>query len=61
MIAKTYLTCQATYIMSAIPVNDDILNRMNEVIIQYINGGRKYWLGTDGSLKKIGGGMECSI
>ena len=41
MIAKTYLTCQATYIMSAIPVNDDILNRMNEVIIQYINGGEK--------------------
>ena len=38
MIAKTYMISQATYLMGALPVNDDILDRMNEIIIEFVNG-----------------------
>ena len=38
MIAKTYMISQATYLMGALPVNDEILDRMNKVIIEFVNG-----------------------
>ena len=38
MIAKTYMISQATYLMGALPVNDKILDRMNQVIIEFVNG-----------------------
>ena len=38
MIAKTYTISQATYLMGALLVNDDILDRMKQVIIEFING-----------------------
>ena len=38
MIAKTYTISQATYLMGALPVNDEILDRMNKVIIEFVNG-----------------------
>ena len=38
MIAKTYMISQATYLMGALPVNDEILDRMNKVIIEFDNG-----------------------
>ena len=35
MIAKTYLISQATYLMGAIPIGDEMLNRMNKIIIDF--------------------------
>ena len=41
MVAKTYLISQLTYLMGAIPVDNEILDRANEIIIKYINGKEK--------------------
>ena len=38
MVAKTYLISQLTYLMGAIPVDNGILDRANEIIIKYVNG-----------------------
>jgi len=38
MVAKTYLVCQATYLMGSLPVHEKILENLNETIIGYING-----------------------
>ena len=51
MIAKTYLISQATYLMGAIPIGDEMLNRMNEIIIDFVNGkerkiARERWFRT---------------
>ena len=41
MIAKTYLISQATYLMGAIPIGDEMINSMNEIIIDFVNGNEK--------------------
>ena len=41
MIAKTYLISQATYLMGAIPIGDETINSMNEIIIDFVNGNEK--------------------
>ena len=56
MIAKTYLISQATYLMGAIPIGDEMLNRMNEIIIDFVNGkerkiARERWFRT----RELGG------
>ena len=38
MVAKTYLISQLTYLMGAIPVDNETLDRANEIIIKYVNG-----------------------
>ena len=38
MIAKTYMISQATYLMGSLPIGDGIINRMNEVIVDFVNG-----------------------
>ena len=38
MIAKTYMISQATYLMGTLPIDDGLINRMNEVIIEFVNG-----------------------
>jgi len=38
MVAKTYLVCQATYIMGSVPASEKVLDNMNNLIIDYING-----------------------
>ena len=61
MIAKTYMISQATYLMGALPVNDEILDRMNGVIIEFVNGrerkiARERWYKT-----REMGGMALQI
>ena len=63
MIAKpkTYMIEQATYLMGALPVNDEILDRMNGVIIEFVNGrerkiARERWYKT-----REMGGMALQI
>ena len=51
MIAKTYMITQATYLMGSLPIGDDILNRMNEIIVDFVNGrerkiARERWFRT---------------
>ena len=41
MIAKTYMISQATYLMGSLPIGDGIINRMNEVIVDFVNGWEK--------------------
>ena len=41
MIAKTYLISQATYLMGAIPIGDEMVNSMNEIIIDFVNGNER--------------------
>ena len=38
MIAKTYMITQATYLMGSLPIGDGILNRMNKIIVDFVNG-----------------------
>ena len=38
MIAKTYMISQAMYLMGTLPIDDGLINRMNEVIIEFVNG-----------------------
>ena len=51
MIAKTYMISQATYLMGSLPIGDGIINRMNEVIVDFVNGrerkiARERWFRT---------------
>ena len=62
MIAKTYLISQATYLMEAIPIGDEMLNRMNEIIIDFVNGkerkiARERWFRT----RELGGYGICDM
>ena len=41
MIAKTYLILQLTYLMGAIPADNGILDRANEIIIKFVNGNER--------------------
>ena len=41
MIAKTYLILQATYLLGAIPIGDEMVNSMNEIIIDFVNGNER--------------------
>ena len=38
MVAKTYLISQLTYLMGALPVDNETLDRSNEILINYVNG-----------------------
>ena len=62
MIAKTYLISQATYLMGAIPIGDEMVNRMNEIIIDFVNGkerkiARERWFRT----RELGGYGICDM
>ena len=51
MIAKIYMISQATYLMGSLPIGDGIINRMNEVIVDFVNGrerkiARERWFRT---------------
>ena len=51
MIAKTYMISQATYLMGSLPIDDGLINRMNELIIDFVNGrerkiARERWFRT---------------
>ena len=62
MIAKTYLISQATYLMGAIPIGDEMVNSMNEIIIDFVTGrerkiARERWFRT----RELGGYGICDM
>jgi len=61
MVAKTYLVCQATYLMGSLPVHEKMLESLNETIIGYINGRERIIAKERWFFDRDMGGMVCLI